>query len=73
MSDMKNFVGIVSAITTLVSAVIIIMITLSVGVITNVVDSSDAKWHNVDDMLIVLQNALLIFFISYPTLKALED
>ena len=73
MSDMKNFVGIVSAITTLVSAAIIIMITLSVGVITNVVDSSDVKWHNVDDMLIVLQNALLIFFISYPTLKALED
>ena len=73
MSDMKNFVGIVSAITTLVSAVIIIMITLSVGVITNVVDSSDVKWHNVDDMLIVLQNALIIFFISYPTVKALED
>ena len=73
MSDMKNFVGIVSAITTLVSAVIIIMITLSVGVITNVVDSSDVKWHNVDDMLIVLQNALLIFFISYPPLQALED
>ena len=73
MSDMKNFVGIVSAITTLVSAAIIIMITLVVGVVTNVVDSSDVKWHNVDDMLIVLQNALIIFFISYPTVKALED
>lgn len=73
MSDMKKAVGWVSAVVTLVSAAVIIMITLIVGVVTNVVDSSDVKWHNVDDMLIVLQNALIIFFISYPTVKALED